>query len=579
MAVRSVGGEQSIWEPGAVVVGININELGQEVPTEAETAAFAARAEAAGVMTNHLAEHEAEVLAARIITGAAKVAVTTAAWIEMVGVFDARRGADHYNIESTSKWLAFSCSMSPGAAREHVRIARALRVMPLVAEAFGRGLLSFSKARECTRLAGLIDEATLVEVARNMTAAQLERAVRGFRAGRSQRLVAEEARRVTHRELPDGTIQISAWLPPEEAAIVLNALEIATVRYRSAAARQAGEEQSVLEEDVPAGTPDAEAPVPAFTLADALVDVARGFIDSGPADVSGEDRDVVVVHIDERDLRDAAAPDDDVPAGTRDADATDAVAAADADRFGGSTWAEPVGRLAATTAARIACTGVVQPVVTGADGEVLVLGRERRLATKAQKRALKARDRHCRFPGCTRATRLHAHHIVRWSLGGPTDVCNMLLLCQHHHVVVHAAGITITKRPSRRGYDFRRAGGQLITAQHPSQYSRAGLADPNLRHPDERELLAELTGDALRLQAAPSVVVPNQDEAWHSVSSIQPHWDLPAAMESVRRYTSVFDTDEHPYPRWAGARVGRTDMAELLEPAATSPITNEYAGY
>ncbi|MFV0534706.1 MAG: DUF222 domain-containing protein [Cumulibacter sp.] len=139
-------------------------------------------------------------LGAQISAGAARVAAVTAAWVEMVGVFDARRGPDGLRSDmSTAQWLAYACSMSSGTAREHVRIARALRTMPLVADAFGRGALSFSKVRECTRLVGVIDEGTLVECARNWTAAQLERAVRGYRAGRTSRLVLEKTRALSLR--------------------------------------------------------------------------------------------------------------------------------------------------------------------------------------------------------------------------------------------------------------------------------------------------------------------------------------------------------------------------------------------
>jgi hypothetical protein len=70
-------------------------------------------------------------------------------------------------------------------------------------------------------------------------------------------------------------------------------------------------------------------------------------------------------------------------------------------------------------------------------GRPMSLGRSVRLATRAQRRALLARDGGCAFPGCCRTKGLRAHHVVDWLRGGPTDVTNMVLLCQRHHTLLH----------------------------------------------------------------------------------------------------------------------------------------------
>jgi hypothetical protein len=54
------------------------------------------------------------------------------------------------------------------------------------------------------------------------------------------------------------------------------------------------------------------------------------------------------------------------------------------------------------------------------------------------------RDRQCRFPGCANATFAAVHHIVPWSLGGGTDLDNLVLLCKHHHGLVHRNGWSMT---------------------------------------------------------------------------------------------------------------------------------------
>ena len=67
------------------------------------------------------------------------------------------------------------------------------------------------------------------------------------------------------------------------------------------------------------------------------------------------------------------------------------------------------------------------------------MGRQMRLVTAAIWKALVARDRHCRFPRCTRPPIMcHAHHITHWIDGGATSLDNLLLLCGHHHRLIHS---------------------------------------------------------------------------------------------------------------------------------------------
>ncbi|AXB47520.1 HNH endonuclease signature motif containing protein [Amycolatopsis albispora] len=91
------------------------------------------------------------------------------------------------------------------------------------------------------------------------------------------------------------------------------------------------------------------------------------------------------------------------------------------------------------TARRICCSGAaVTPVIFRGNGEELVLGRTSRTANKAQRRALAARDGGCTFPGCTRPPKwTEPHHVVYWTHSGRTDLDNLVLLCSHHHRVVH----------------------------------------------------------------------------------------------------------------------------------------------
>jgi hypothetical protein len=96
------------------------------------------------------------------------------------------------------------------------------------------------------------------------------------------------------------------------------------------------------------------------------------------------------------------------------------------------------GRLSSTQVRQLACDAQVLPAVLGGDGQVLDLGRTRRLITGALRRALEIRDRGCAFPGCDRPPRWCAgHHIRAWVDGGPTTLDNSVLLCGYHHRIVH----------------------------------------------------------------------------------------------------------------------------------------------
>jgi len=128
---------------------------------------------------------DAEALGERIQAQAAVVAGATCQFLLMLADFDARGGVGWFvGLKSTAHWLAWACSMSPGAAREHVRVARALPSMPLTVTEFQAGRLSYSKVREISRVIDRVDEQTLVEMARAMTASQLARTISSVRASR-----------------------------------------------------------------------------------------------------------------------------------------------------------------------------------------------------------------------------------------------------------------------------------------------------------------------------------------------------------------------------------------------------------
>ena len=94
---------------------------------------------------------------------------------------------------------------------------------------------------------------------------------------------------------------------------------------------------------------------------------------------------------------------------------------------------------------RLLCDANVIPIVLGSHGEPLDIGRATRTIPTGIRRALVARDQGCAFPGCDRPPSwCDAHHCKHWSEGGETALCNLCLLCAHHHDVVHHDSWQIT---------------------------------------------------------------------------------------------------------------------------------------
>jgi Domain of unknown function (DUF222)/HNH endonuclease len=316
-------------------------------------------------------------------------------WLELVGELDRRGEWAEWGCGSCAEWLAWRCALLPRTAREHVRVARRLPELPLLRAAFARGELSYAKVRALTRVADAESEAELLELARVMTAAQLERAARAYR-----RVTTEDAN-VLHADAhvstywdDDGSLEIHGRLAPEQGALVLRALEAA----RDSLWRQ---ERGSAE--------------PRPTSAEVLVAVAEAALASD-ADRSGGERYQVVVHV--------------------EADAL----ASDGEQGGISL--DDGAALAAETARRLACDASVV-AISERNGRTVRVGRKTRTIPPGLRRALGARDRGCRFPGCENHRFVDAHHVRHWARGGETRLDNLVLLCRRHHRLVHEGGYAI----------------------------------------------------------------------------------------------------------------------------------------
>src|SRR5881397_1929342 len=161
----------------------------------------------------------------------AHIEAATAHLLDMIREFDAR-GGWNTGFRSCAAWLSWRVGLDPGAARERVRVARALATLPLLAQALARGELSYAKVRALTRVATPETEARLLGVGRAGTAAHVERIVRGWRYVDRRAKAREAKHRHTTRALhvyqaEDGMVVLRGRLEPEVGALLVQALAAA----------------------------------------------------------------------------------------------------------------------------------------------------------------------------------------------------------------------------------------------------------------------------------------------------------------------------------------------------------------
>ena len=357
----------------------------------------------------------------------------TARLLDLIREFDARAGWNT-GFRSCAAWLSWRVGLDLGAARERVRVARALGTLPLLADAFARAELSYAKVRALTRVATPETEERLLAVGRAGTAAHVERIVRGWRQVDRQAEARETSQRHKSRALhvyqdDDGMVVLRGRLEPEVGVLVMQAL---------AAARETLYQRTRDSAEMSWGV-SAETPTMAQQQADALALLAETALHHELDPVAASDRYQVVVHV-------------------------DAAALADPDQPGISVL-EDGARVSAETSRRLACDASRVVMRHDVDGRPLEVGARTRTIPPALRRALHHRDRGCRFPGCgIRFTQ--GHHLRHWAQGGPTTLSNLALLCRRHHRAVHEEGYMVERGPDGT-LGFRRPDGQPLPEAPP----------------------------------------------------------------------------------------------------------------
>jgi len=168
-------------------------------------------------------------------------------------------------------------------------------------------------------------------------------------------------------------------------------------------------------------------------MVDALVAMGTSSLAAGTSTGSGAGRPELVVHVDAETLA-ADAP-------------------GRCETGGGQA-------ICPETARRLGCdAGLV--AVHRRGGRALSVGHRSRTIPAHIRRAIQARDRGCRFPSCNQRHYLHGHHIEHWAHGGETSEANLVMLCHHHHTLVHEGGYSIRRHQGGR-LSFRRPDGKRI---------------------------------------------------------------------------------------------------------------------
>jgi hypothetical protein len=234
----------------------------------------------------------------------------------------------------------------------------------------------------------------------------------------------DNARELVYYQDDDGMWIIHAKLPPEDGALVVKALE--AVATKDAENDSAETFSEVVEQE----EPNTFQQLLTHTRADALVKITEHFLatthDGRFQGLKGSERCQVVLHVDIDTLR---------TQGERC-------------HLDEKPWIAP------QTAKRLCCDASLVTVLEDKHGNVLNVGRRSRTVPANISRALKERDKTCRFPGCCESRYVDVHHIQHWADGGETSLDNLVTLCRYHHRQLHREGFSIAVEQQAQGAHF-----------------------------------------------------------------------------------------------------------------------------
>ncbi len=351
---------------------------------------------------------------------AGRFAAATCGWLGMLAAFDRRGGWAAIGIKSCAHWLSWRCGLGLRTAREHLATAHALESLPAIRAAFAAGELSYSKIRAVTRVATPDTESFWLNHAYHCTASQLDRLAAATHAATTSPTKQRNTRHLTLRTDPDGMLRITAVLPPDDAALVLAALDAAGTSLDTTT--------PPADQHPPADGTPVLSPRDRTRDADALTALAEAFLHHGPPTLQDTPR-TLNIHVTATATSPTSGDHGGLPAGTG--------------TVGGWTLGLP-----AAVIRRLGCDGHLRALLTDPRHNPLHLGRRRRLPTRRLRDAIYTRDHgHCQYPTCDHTHWLHIHHLTPWEQGGATNIDNLLLVCGSHHRTIHDHNLTLTRAP------------------------------------------------------------------------------------------------------------------------------------
>lgn len=308
---------------------------------------------------------------------------------------------------SPIQWLRLDCGMTGSAAWKAVCVGEQAPVLPGTLDALAAGDVGFAhlavlagtaQALRDSRTAAEFDEQPLLTQARAHPLARFRDDCAQVRhAHDAAAFLAEQSQDVEYRSLETRTAEgrlgfLNGWFDAVGWATIRTALD--------PLARRSGRDDLRSRDR---------------RYADALVELAEHSLDAGLVPSVGGQRP----HLQVTTTLETLAGRPGAPGGVL----------------------EGAGPIAGATVQRIACDSGVTRVILGSDSAVLDMGRTHRLPGLKTRRALRARDGGCAWPGCDRTVSwTAAHHLVHWAQGGATELSNLVLLCHHHHRQVHEGG-------------------------------------------------------------------------------------------------------------------------------------------
>lgn len=362
------------------------------------------RADLSGVDTELAVDHEPDVdardeLGNALVSAHRDLTASTARIFELiVEMEDTESYLPTYS--HTAAWLSWHLGISTATARRYVRVANQLRDLPVVAAAHARGLLTLDRLQLLLRVVEPDMQHELVDFAVGCADIDtLRQTIKDIETARSDAEHATDDQPRTRATMwwRNDALHLNAVIQGADGVMVERAIE--RVADRAPTDPDSGGFRPVDDRH-----------------GEAIVQLASMSL----AADTDHDRATVVVHVN----------------------------AADLDSDSRQGW-DAAGRVFSTAELdRLLCDARIQPCIDDSHGLTIGVGRTTRTIPPWLLRSLNDRDGGCRFPGCGQTRWLHAHHVIHWADGGPTNLDNLILLCGFHHRMLHNDGWSIDGNPN-----------------------------------------------------------------------------------------------------------------------------------